>query len=128
MNTDAAKAAFSHARRLSPSFVSGESSDSADLIVGFFGHIGPAATNRMLSFQGSLYRELRIFSKLASIEAGCIECTYDIGGADMAIRLSRLIEEGRFDSLAYRYRILFVRFPSSQNLDEVFFERDSLYR
>lgn len=128
MITDAAKSAFSYARRLSPDFVSKRPGGSADVRVGYFGSVGPSATNRVLSFQGSLYRELAINSVLKSIEDGCFECTFDIGGEAEAKRFSRLIDTGKFDSLAFRYRILFVRFLVGQDLDEFHFERDSLYR
>lgn len=128
MITDAAKSAFSYARRLSPIFVAKRPGGDADIRVGYYGQVGPSATNRVLSFQGSLSHELGITSVMQSIEDGCFECTFSIGGSQEAQRLSGLIEQGQFDSLAYRYRILFVRFLTDPDLDEVHFERDSLFR
>lgn len=130
MNNDAAEAAFSHARRLSPLFVADNDSEKSlpDIIVGFYGTLGPASTNRSLSFQASLLRELGVSTQLASIRDGCFECAYLLGGREPAERLSHLISKGQFDSLAYRHRILFVRFLSVPQLDEVHFERDSLFR
>lgn len=106
----------------------GNGENLSDVTVGFFGALGPASTNRSLSFQGSLLRELGIASKLTSIRDGCFECTYALGGTEAAKRLSQRVSEGHFDSIAYRYRILFVRFLSVPQLDEVYFERDSLFR
>lgn len=130
MNTEAAEAAFSHARRLSPSLVvgKGEKNREPDITVGFYGALGSASTNRSLSFQGSLFRELGLETKLVSMRDGCFECSYLLGGVTPSQHLSQQISEGKFDSLAYRYRVLFVRFLSQPLLDEVHFERDSLYR
>lgn len=130
MNTEAAEAAFLHARRVSPSFVveRGEKNQEPDITVGFYGALGSASTNRSLSFQGSLFREMGLETKLVSLRDGCFECSYLLGGVGPSQQLSQQISKGKFDSLAYRYRVLFVRFLSQPQLDEVHFERDSLFR
>lgn len=125
-----AEAAFLHARRLSPSLVveKGGKNREPDITVGFYGSLGSASTNRSLSFQGSIFRELGLETKLVSLRDGCFECSYLLGGVGQSQHLSQQISDGNFDSLAYRYRVLFVRFLSQPQLDEVHFERDSLYR
>ena len=128
MITETSEAAFSHAKSLSPFYVSDGQRAVPDVKIGFFGKLGTSSVNRILSFQGSLFRELGLHSRILQIEDGCVEVTYSLGGKRETTRLSTSINDGLFDTLAYRYRILFVRFLRMPALDEIHFQRDSLYR
>ncbi|MCF7698764.1 hypothetical protein [Loktanella sp. M215] len=121
-------AAFEYARKSSPMFVEVGYGDNVDSIIGFFGEMNSAAVNRVLSFQGTLYREFRLFSKISSIHDGCFEIGFSLGGRGASAQLLTLAKNGNLDPLAYRHRILFIRAYGAGGEEEVHFHRDSLYR
>lgn len=128
MSDEQISEAFDYAKAVSPFYVANKRTTKGDVKFGFYGQLGITAINRVLSFQGSLFRELGIYSKFVNVEDGCFEVTYSLGGTDDCEHLRAVIDNGSFDSLAYRYSVLFIRFLDCEELDEVHFTRDSLYR
>ncbi len=120
-------AALDQAKRLAVGFVSPQS-NRADILMGFWGRLGPSTVNSILTFQGSLRHELGISLKIAYFREGCVEVGFVSENKSEVLKLFELIEARRFDVLAYTYKVLFVRSLSVVGLDEYHFERDSLYR
>jgi hypothetical protein len=117
-----------YAKREYPEFVGKQFRSDADILISFFGDVSPSSINRVMSFQGSLYRGFALHTRICDIYSGCFEVAFDVGGESGARRVMELAEEGSLDYLAYSHKIIFIEALKINNIDKIHYKRDSLYR